>query len=77
MTEYSLSDQDVLDQDLMVLSPPMFNSQCVKCGLPKRVLPWQVSVNDLWGPVCPSCGQQLLIQVLHVKLPSTVANRKS
>ena len=71
MTEHSLSDQDVLDQDLRVLSPPMFNSQCVKCGLPKRVLPWlYVDSDSCWGPVCSSCGKQLLILLLRRRLPS-------
>jgi len=67
MTERS--HQDVLDQDLRVLSPPMFNSQCVKCGLPKRLLPWlYVDSDSCWGPICDQCAMPILARSLRSKL---------
>ncbi len=56
--------------DLRVLTPPEFNSHCSKCGLLKKLLPWQLSANGVWGAVCNECGKAILLGLLRRQLRS-------
>jgi hypothetical protein len=58
------------DPELRQLSPPVFDGQCVKCGSRAKQLPWQVSANGAWGPVCSKCGKTILVSLLRRQLRS-------
>jgi len=56
---------------LTVLTPPQFDGECTICKSWRKLLPWlYVDSDNCWGPVCSSCGKQLLILLLRRRLPS-------
>lgn len=56
------------EASLMTLSPPVFGSECTLCKLWRKLLPWQVSLNGSWAPICAECGKNILIRQLHSSL---------
>lgn len=55
--------------ELRALVPPEFNRECVKCGFPKRVLPWlYVDSDSHWGSICDQCAMPILARSLRSKL---------
>jgi hypothetical protein len=62
--------------DLRQLSPPQFAGQCALCNMQYKILPWQIRTNDGWGVVCRTCGERLLLELLHSRLPQTFSTNE-
>lgn len=62
--------EDVVDGGhVSLLTPPVFNSQCSRCGVWKRILPWiYVDVDGCWGQLCDKCAAPMLASSLRPKL---------
>lgn len=50
--------------ELRALVPPEFDSRCSRCGVLKKLLPWQISTASHWGPCCAACGKLVLRNLL-------------
>lgn len=60
------------EAQIVALSPPVFNTVCVRCGLWRQLLPWQFSGGNgiSWGPICQYCALPLIAELLQSRLPT-------